>query len=209
MGVDTDAQMMRKYDLDRWASARTMPQLGQVMVAWLTGDVASRPGCRPGAGPPPEIADDDTVRQALIAVNQTGLVTVNAQPATAGYTTTQSPTRSVRVAVAAVQGFVNPPLLDTLIPALAAEGIRHQVWPVRPMWKLFGGHGVPVTFVDGKPASCYGRQMSAKDIKSIFDVCQPAMLTLLTKTQQITIYHPVAGVDELWPVLSQWAFYHR
>lgn len=203
---DTADRMMSKSDLDRWRSAGTMPQLGHVMAAWLAGDIASRPGCRPGASAPPGIAGNRDAREALIAVNQVGLVTINAQIADSGRTTSGD----WWVKAAAVQGFVNRPLLETLIPELDQAGIRHRVWEVRPAWKLFGGHGLPVCWVNNKPiVGDYGRQMSAKDIQSAFDVCQPGMLSVLKRSQQITISHPVAGLNELWPVLTRWAFYQR
>jgi len=67
---------MRRRDRERWASARTLADLGDVTVAWLAGEVRETPG---HCGPPQ--AETIPYLGVLAAVNQAGFVTTNSQAA--------------------------------------------------------------------------------------------------------------------------------
>src|ERR1035441_5983858 len=65
---------MSKRDAARWASARNMADLGELVIAWLNGEITQTPG---HCGPP----DDETgpLRPALTVLNRGGFVTDNSQ----------------------------------------------------------------------------------------------------------------------------------
>jgi hypothetical protein len=67
---------MSRADAARWASCRDMADLGEMVVAWLNGEVAQTPG---HCGPP----CDETIPliPVLTAVNRAGFVTDNSQRA--------------------------------------------------------------------------------------------------------------------------------
>ena len=67
---------MSHSDAARWASCRDMADLGEMVVAWLNGEVAQNPG---HCGPP--CAETIPLIPVLTAVNRAGFVTDNSQRA--------------------------------------------------------------------------------------------------------------------------------
>jgi hypothetical protein len=65
---------MSRKDAARWKSARTMTDLGELVIAWLNGEITQTPG---HCGPP----DDETypLIPALTVINRGGFVTDNSQ----------------------------------------------------------------------------------------------------------------------------------
>ena len=63
-------------DAARWASARDMSDLGEMVIAWLNGEVAQTPG---HCGPP--CAETIPLIPALTAANRAGFITDNSQHA--------------------------------------------------------------------------------------------------------------------------------
>jgi hypothetical protein len=71
-----DFTSMSKHDRARWAGARSMADLGELVVAWLHGEIQQTPGhCAPPC--------DETIPliPALTAANRAGFVTDNSQRA--------------------------------------------------------------------------------------------------------------------------------
>lgn len=69
-----DLAAMSKKDAARWASARSMADLGEMVIEWLNGEIQQTPGhCAPPC--------DETIplTSALIAINRGGFVTDNSQ----------------------------------------------------------------------------------------------------------------------------------
>lgn len=69
-----DLTFMSRKDAARWKSARTMADLGELVIAWLNGEITRTPG---HCGPP----DGETfpLVPALTAINRGGFVTENSQ----------------------------------------------------------------------------------------------------------------------------------
>ena len=67
---------MSRADAARWASCRDMADLGEMVIAWLGGEVAQTPG---HCGPP--CAETIPLIPVLTAVNRAGFVTDNSQRA--------------------------------------------------------------------------------------------------------------------------------
>ena len=65
---------MSRADAARWASCRDMADLGEMVIAWLGGEVAQTPG---HCGPP--CAETIPLIPVLTAVNRAGFVTDNSQ----------------------------------------------------------------------------------------------------------------------------------
>lgn len=67
---------MNRADRRRWRQARTLADLGELVVAWLNGDLIETPG---HMGPP----DDETIPLifTLSLINRSGFVTDNSQRA--------------------------------------------------------------------------------------------------------------------------------
>jgi hypothetical protein len=65
---------MSRKDAARWKSARTMADLGELVIAWLNGEITQTPG---HCGPP----DPETIPliPALTVINRGGFVTDNSQ----------------------------------------------------------------------------------------------------------------------------------
>lgn len=72
---------MSRADRRRWASARTLADLGELMALWLEGEIGSRPGYQPRCGP-----DEETEHlvPVLAALCRAGYVTTCSQPGLAG-----------------------------------------------------------------------------------------------------------------------------
>jgi hypothetical protein len=92
-------------DLTIWQSARTLPDLGDLMARWLQRDIAYCPGWDPDdggdGGPEPETA---AILPTLVALNRAGFVTVDSQP---GHLTNAAGVAQR----AAVHGFCDRPTL--------------------------------------------------------------------------------------------------
>lgn len=65
---------MNRADRDKWRSARTLPDLGELVIAWLNGRIRQTPG---HCGSP----DAETVPliPALTVINRAGFITDNSQ----------------------------------------------------------------------------------------------------------------------------------
>lgn len=101
---------MNRHDRRRWKQARTLADLGELVVAWLNSEIQQTPG---HCGPP----DDETIPliPTLAAVNRAGFVTDNSQLA-----------ESIdgRTWCAWVSGFTTAERLARLRDAIAGTGLE-------------------------------------------------------------------------------------
>src|ERR1035438_8169724 len=95
---------MNRADRKRWASARTLPDLGELTALWLEGEIGKAPGY--DDGPAPETRD---LIPVLAAANRAGFITSGSQPGSLSEYSDQR---------AAVEGFAAPETLDRLRSAL-------------------------------------------------------------------------------------------
>ncbi|WP_438817714.1 DUF6919 domain-containing protein, partial [Streptomyces clavuligerus] len=106
-----------RTDRARWATARTMTDLGHLTADWLEGTLRHHPAYR-GTGPNPRTSP---VVPVLARLNRTGLVTANSQP---GHSPTRRWNRTVRTQRAAVDGWTTD---QALLHALTRTAQAHDL----------------------------------------------------------------------------------
>jgi hypothetical protein len=73
---ETDGEMSPE-DAERWRTARTLADLGELTAQWLEGTIASIPTVMPGYGPDEETSE---LIPVLAACNRAGYITTVSQP---------------------------------------------------------------------------------------------------------------------------------
>ncbi len=104
---------MNRQDRERWASAKTLADLGELTAQWLEGTLASRPGYAVNAGPDPETIE---LIPVLARVNRAGFLTSGSQPGMGwelGYNGRLWRQRAF------VQGFADDAMLGQIVMAVA------------------------------------------------------------------------------------------
>jgi hypothetical protein len=168
---------MNRHDRRAWASAATWDDLGQLVVAWLHGELEQTPG---HLGPP--CAETIPLIPALEAANRGGFVTDNSQQAAgcpgSGWE-------------AWVEGFASD---DTLARLRATvEGTRLTVAACR------GSHH------EGHPGLIL-RFCPWRDSVAFWSARCPALAGQLADAWYVTIADPEpARNDLLWPALAAFA----
>ncbi|MFF7023025.1 DUF6919 domain-containing protein [Streptomyces klenkii] len=184
---------MSRSDRRRWEAAGTLGELGELMALWLEGKVDSRPGYAARFGP-----DEETVGlvPVLAACNRAGFVTDCSQPGVTG------PGFDGRLwsQRAAVEGFVGD---KVLLDRIRSAGSRAGLTVIAEM--ADGRHrGVIVTRAGGEDCTGFGRTMSPRHVRHIFQGCNRQALDALVGAWQVSVVDPVWGRnDVLWPVLSR------
>ncbi|MFI5068205.1 MAG: DUF6919 domain-containing protein, partial [Streptosporangiales bacterium] len=103
---------MNRADRKRWASARTLADLGALAALWLEEGIMSQPGYAAGCGP-----DEETrpLVPVLAACNRAGFVTNCSQPGYWGDGTWDQR--------AAVEGFATPEVLGRILRETDGTGL--------------------------------------------------------------------------------------
>lgn len=186
----------------RWASARTLADLGQLTALWLEGVIASQPGYAPGCGPDPETAD---LVPVLAACNRAGFVTDASQP---GYDGPGYDGRHWQQR-ASVEGFASRELAERLRRAAQDARLFARVQPAS-RWRVHSGHAITVTRCDGQPCTRFGAQLPRRDIRDShvgYGGClELGAVRALCAASRVTIVDLAWGSDDLlWPVLAKFA----
>ncbi len=192
---------MSRADRKRWASTRSLADVGEVMALWLEGEVKSWPGYAPGCGP-----DEETTEliPTLAALNRAGLVTISSQPGlppTRGWDGRDWQQR------AAVKGFAVGSTLYELHGVAEDAGLRVIRHRTRRRWfgSFRGGRSaVPVTATGdvGRVATAFGAELDAAVVEFIFEGIGDAAMNEVLDAWQVTVIDPVWGRnDVLWPTL--------
>ena len=184
---------MPRADRQRWESARTLADLGELTALWLEGTVGSQPGYQPGCGP-----DDET----------TALVPVLATLCRAGYVTTASQPAAPRDGAgweqrAAVHGLAGPALALRIADAALAAGL--DVIVTQPGRRPGPGDAAVVTRRNGTPVTRFGTlpPRLLRDWHAGWGLCHPQAVDALTAAWQVTVADPVWGrPDVLWRALA-------
>lgn len=188
---------MSGRDRRRWHSARTLKDLGSLVAAWLTGDIASQPGYQPNCGPDEETAH---LIPILVAVNRLGYVTDSSQPAYdgPGYDGQRWIQR------AAVSGLVDDrQLRDRLVAAAEMAGltvVQHDMTPRRH------SEGIPVTKVGGHDYTWFGRHLRIDDLRTLWPkkFIDFRAYDRVIEAWQLTLVDPEWGrEDVLWEALAE------
>lgn len=191
---------MNRADRKRWASARTLADLGNLTALWLEGEIPSQPGYAANCGPDPETAD---LIPVLAACNRAGFVTNGSQPGESG-TGCGGARWDQR---AAVQGFASMEATGRLLNILSGGGfiIRIERAGQRMSWK----RAVPVSLDDGSVCTTFGAKLSRRFIRDDWEgygICHPDAVRALCDAYQVTVIDPEWGRnDRLWPALERFA----
>lgn len=185
---------MSRQDRDRWASARTLADLGELTARWLEGTVASQPGyCGPSD------IEDPALVPLLATLNRSGFVTTGSQIGECGDGWEQR---------AAVEGFASRLTAQTLAEAADCAGMIAVLHPAGslPRWRYRYGKSVTVARVNGEHCTAFGVQVSRCHIRSPhlgYGICHPDAVRDLCSACQVTLIDPDWGrPDALWTALA-------
>ena len=174
----TDFTGMSRKDAARWASAQDMADLGELVVAWLNGELTQTPG---HCGPP--CAETVPLTSVLPAVNRAGFVTDNSQ---------RAGSRAGRTWNTWVTGFAGDATLSRLRTAVSGTPLDLDACRGRT-------HGC-----GGKPWGL--PRCPRKEATGFWEDACPHAAGELHGTWWVYIEDPEPGRnDVLWPVLAAFA----
>ncbi len=184
---------MNREDRKRWASARTLADLGELTALWLGGEIGETPTY---LGPP----NDETscIAVVLSAANRAGYVTETSQP---GYRDGSDCAQR-----AGVSGFADDVTADRLARAASASGLVCYVRRAR-RWRSLHAAAVCVTLEYGRPFTRFGSWLSRRFIAGEWSGhCHPTAVDALCDAWQVTLIDPEWGRNSvLWPMLAGFA----
>jgi hypothetical protein len=181
---------MKRSERRLWRSARTVQDLADLTARWLAGDIGSQPNYQPRYGPEPETAE---LIGTLAACNLTGYLTTDSQPGLLDEYTQQR---------AAVQGFTADLRLLRRLEALAeATGLLMAVHLSSAPGPI---NGFTVTVDQGTPFTWFGRHLDSDLLSWMWRDCDPAAVTAVIASHQVTLVDPEYGRNDLlWSVLDE------
>ncbi|MFH8642278.1 DUF6919 domain-containing protein [Streptomyces goshikiensis] len=188
---------MSRADRRLWRSAETLQELGDRMVLWLTGAIASQPGTLARFGPDPET---EHLLPVLTGLNRAGLLTTVSQPGLDEHD--ESGHWRQR---AGVSGLVDDiTLLRRLVAAADEAGLRvalHTVVAAGPC-----RDGFVVTTLDAEPFTAFGAHEDHETLQATWPrhLIGPAAHAAVTRAAQLTVVDPRYGRDDLlWTTLAR------
>lgn len=187
---------MPRTERKLWASARTLPDLGEITALWLEGAISSRPGYTPRCGPDPETA---SLTEVLAACNRAGYVTESSQPGYdgPGYDGAHWEQR------AAISGFVsrdNLKLLDTL----RYVALRHQCHIIVQPGDAHFEDGMEATLREGEATTVFGTPISEDEVRLMWSGCHRDAVQQAVDAWQVTLLDLEFGdIDLLWLGLTE------
>lgn len=170
-----------------WMAARSLADVAGLTVRWLTGDIRSQPFYFG----PVDVDDAAGLTAALVACNRAGLLTNCSQAGSVdagdGWTL-----------LAAVTGFMDTAAAHRLAEMVIADG-RFQV-------QYEGQHGrlprIPVTVRGGEPCLWFGGDGAGELVEELYGQLDEDVMADIYWSDQVTVWDPVAGRNELWGFLS-------
>jgi len=190
---------MNRADRKRWASARTLADVGELTAQWLEGEISERPGY---CGPP----DDETASliPALAACNRAGYVTDGSQPGGSGwYEGTHWEQRAAVEGFADVETWVR---LQDACERLPVMILARQA----PRWRCRYRTAIPVTRSGGWPCTRFGTTLSRRylaDDWAGYGECSAEAVDAICDAWQITLIDTEWGRRDspLWAALAAFA----
>ena len=180
---------LTREDAPRWAAARSLPELAELTAQWLEGRIASQPGYYGEVDVDEDLAPGLTV--TLIACNRAGFLTNSSQAGCLDEVTETGRWTQL----AAVTGFAGRKLAERLAAAVAADGrfrIEHGCMELL-------GPGITVTWRNGRPYTRFGGRMHRTTLRNeLYGGCDGLALVDVAWSQQVTVYDPEPGRNELW-----------
>jgi hypothetical protein len=196
---------VNRADHQRWASASTLADVGELTALWLEGKIASQPGYAPGCGPADETLP---LVPVLAACNRAGYVTTCSQPGFSGtgYGGAHWEQR------AATEGFADAETARRLRAAASRAGalVLARDPQSSPRWRIRLRGEVPATRRDGADFTWFGAQLSRRYIRSRdlgWGACARDAADALCAAWQVTLIDPVWGREDspLWTALAAFA----
>ena len=177
----------------RWAEARTLPELADLMALWLEGELPLWPGYGDGA------ADETTELIPVLArANRAGFLTDQSQPGVdgPGFDGLRWQQR------AAVSGFVGDEQLLARIRRVG-EAAGVTVLISHP-WLLPQGRGITATLRGGQPYTTFGEYMPPRVLRQIWTGISRQAIAEVADAWQVTVIDPEYGRnDRLWMALEE------
>lgn len=192
---------MTRSDRREWRAAHTLADLGEVMARWLEGDVASWPGYARNHGP-----DEETERlvPVLAALNRTGFLTTDSQPATnavVGYDGEMWLQRAV------VTGFIaDEDVLERLRALADQHGFLFTAHHRLP--EFSSGGPIPATLHgdDGDACTVFGTYIDDADLRVMWPVIGREAFREVADAWQVTVAAEFGDVgNRLWDLLERFA----
>lgn len=188
----TDEGPLLAEDAPTWAAAQSLLDLAELTAQWLEGRIKSQPGYY---GPVDvDEVDAPGITAALVACNRAGFLTNDSQAGFEGHG--QDGARWTQLA--AVTGFMYDEPADRLVERITADGrfLIHR--------DTNGAVGVAVTCRDGEQYTWYGRELDTDTIaEEMYGDCSDAAIIDVCCTDQVTVWDPVPGRNELWQFLAE------
>jgi hypothetical protein len=191
---------MSEADGDRWASARTLADVGEMTARWLEGEIASQPGyCGPSD------IEDPALVPLLARLNRAGFVTTGSQIGESGW----GHGGAWWEQCAAVEGFADARMASRLARVARAAGMTVVLHcPAElPRWRYRYHQAVTVTRRDGGRYTAFGVQVPRRHIRDSwlgYGICHPDAVKALCGAWQVTLIDPEWGrPDVLWCVLER------
>jgi hypothetical protein len=194
------AATMSPEDSERWASARTLADLGELTAQWLEGGITSIPGY---SGGPDE--ETEPLTPVLAACNRAGFVTIVSQP---GEEPELGYDGQIWTQRAALEGFASTDTLEALRRHTAGTRLILTAVPTgrpEPTWET----QIPVTLDGDQENTWFGSLLAHGDIENAetgYSICHPDAVAVLLSSWQVTVIDPEWGRNDiLWPALEAFA----
>jgi uncharacterized protein DUF6919 len=201
------AAIQRREEKNRWSSARSLADLGELTAQWAEGTIRYKPGSYSN-GPDPETLE---IASALAALNRSGFVTYGSQPGEF-WTSDDGWVRHQRAEVSGFTDQANADRLEKLCTEAGLLFIRNGPAGWRTSWKNnvvasaspIGGDDLPEDARSLRDpryhAECdAGVHLSRLSVQQLFDGCGT---DALVTAEQVTIIDPEWGrKDHLWQTL--------
>lgn len=186
----------------RWATARSLADLGELTAQWLEGKLASVPMVIPGYGPDEETTD---LIPVLAASNRAGFITTCSQP---GEEPVPGYDEEMWTQRAAVDGFAAAATLEALRAHTAGKPLYLMAVPVDSPVRNCEIQ-IPVTMDGERENTWFGVPLCREDIEDEdagYGMCHPDAIEAICTAWQVTLIDPEWGRnDVLWPVLQAFA----
>lgn len=184
----------------RWAGARNLPEVAELVAQWLEGDLPSQVGYAPNVGPD---AETTNLVPLLARLNRAGLLTDCSQPGFSGRGFDGAKWRQR----AAVSGFIaadRDDVIGWLDEALVQSGLAGIV--CKPLCDRSAGRpgGLVMTTRAGRPYTWFGVTRDRLELEDCYAGCAPTIIDALwTSAYQVVVFDPQWGRnDRLWPALE-------
>lgn len=183
---------MKRSERRKWASARSLSDLGELTAQWLEGRIASQPCYVENEGPDPETQH---LIPVLARVNRAGFVTHSSQPGRENQR-------------AAVTGFARQERAWSLEDALLDTELVVYTHRIRRSVFLSDeeNDGMCVTMAGVTALTRFGHSMDREYVELVLEEVGEGALEEAVNGRQVSVIDPVWGRDDLlWPLLDEWA----